>query len=57
MPRIAEILEPMTKLAENEGVKLLVENETSCNVATCADAAALLKLTSPTTFGLNLGTR
>lgn len=53
LPRIAEILEPMIALAEKENVRLLVENETSCNVATCAEAAALLRLLPSKHFGVN----
>lgn len=53
LPRIAEILEPMVALAEKENVRLLVENETSCNVATCAEVAALLKLLPSPHLGIN----
>lgn len=53
LARIAEILEPMVALAEKEGVRLLVENETSCNVATCAEAAGLMKLLPSKHLGIN----
>lgn len=53
LPRIAEILEPMVAVAEREGVRLLVENESSCNVATCAEAAALMKLLPSKHLGIN----
>jgi L-ribulose-5-phosphate 3-epimerase len=53
LPRIAEILEPMVREAEREGVRLLVENEGSCNVATCAETAALLKLLPSRHLGVN----
>ncbi len=53
LERIAEILEPMVALAEKESVRLLVENETSCNVATCAEAAALLRLLPSRHLGVN----
>jgi len=53
LPRVAEILEPMVALAEKENVRLLVENEASCNVATCAEAAALLKLLPSKHLGIN----
>ncbi|MCS7315320.1 MAG: sugar phosphate isomerase/epimerase family protein [Bryobacterales bacterium] len=53
LPRIAQILEPMVALAEKENIRLLVENEASCNVATCAEAAELLKLLPSKHFGLN----
>src|SRR5258708_39632710 len=52
-PRIAELLTPMCDIAEREGVKLLVENEASCNVGTCADAAPFLDVLQHRTFGIN----
>ena len=52
-PRIAEILEPMCAIAAREGVRLLIENENSCNVATCAETAAMLKLLPARTLGCN----
>lgn len=53
LPRIAEILEPMARLAESEGVQLLVENEGSCNVCHCSELAALCKLVPSRAFGIN----
>lgn len=53
LPRVAEILEPMGRVAREEGVRLLIENESSCNAATCAEAAAILKLLPEDSFGLN----
>ncbi len=53
LPRIAALLEPMVALAEKENVRLLVENETSCNVATCAETAALMKLLPSKHLGIN----
>ena len=52
-PRVAEILNAWAKVAEREGVKLLVENETSCNVAKCSEVAALLKLVPSKAVGIN----
>ena len=52
-PRIAEILEPMAKIAENEGVRLLIENEPSQNVGSSAETAAMLKLLPPKAVGTN----
>jgi L-ribulose-5-phosphate 3-epimerase len=52
-PRIAEVLNSFARIAEREGIKLLVENETSCNVATCAELAALLKMVPSKAIGLN----
>ncbi len=53
MPRIAEILTGMVKVAEREGVKLLVENEGSCNVATSAELAKLCGMIPSKSFGIN----
>ena len=52
-PRIAEILGEMGKLAEREGMKILVENEASCNVATTAELAGIIRLLPEKTFALN----
>lgn len=52
-PRIADTLGDMTKLAEAEGVQLLVENEGSCNVCHCSELAALCKLVPSRAFGIN----
>ncbi len=51
--RLAAILEPMVALAAKENVQLLVENEGSCNVATCAETAALLKMLPSKYLGIN----
>jgi L-ribulose-5-phosphate 3-epimerase len=53
MPRIADILGEMAKKCDKEGIKLLVENETSCNVATCAELASVVKMVGAKNFGLN----
>lgn len=52
-PRIAEIVNSFARIAEREGVKLLVENETSCNVGTCAEVATFLKMTPSKAVGIN----
>lgn len=52
-PRVADILGEMSKVAEREGVRLLLENETSCNAATCEESAALLKMIPSKAVGLN----
>jgi sugar phosphate isomerase/epimerase len=52
-PRLAEIIGPMVRVAEREKVKLLVENETSCNVGTCAELAGLVKLLPSKALGIN----
>ena len=53
LPKVAEVFGPMIKVAEKEGVQLLVENENSCNVGTCAELAAMMKLISSKAFNLN----
>ncbi|HNY40819.1 MAG TPA: sugar phosphate isomerase/epimerase family protein [Bryobacteraceae bacterium] len=53
LPRIAEILGEMVAIAEKEGVRLLVENEGSCNVATSAELAKICSLISSKSFGIN----
>jgi sugar phosphate isomerase/epimerase len=53
LPRIAQVLEPMVELAANEKIRLLVENEGSCNVATAAELAALMKLMPSKWIGVN----
>lgn len=44
LPRVADIIGEMSKLAQKEGVHLVIENETSCNVAKCSEVAAILKM-------------
>ncbi len=53
LPRIAEILDEMAELAGRERIHLLVENETSCNVSTCSELAALMKLLPSKWIGIN----
>jgi sugar phosphate isomerase/epimerase len=53
MPRIAEVLQPMVDLAAADKIQLLVENEASCNVATAAELAALMKLMPSKWIGIN----
>jgi len=53
MPRIAEVLQPMVDLAAAQRIQLLVENEGSCNVATAAELAALMKLMPSKYIGVN----
>jgi hydroxypyruvate isomerase len=52
-PRIAEVLNSFAKTAEREGVVLLVENESSCNVAKCSELAEMMKLTPSKAIGIN----
>ncbi|HLJ44885.1 MAG TPA: TIM barrel protein [Bryobacteraceae bacterium] len=52
-PKIVEILEPMCKIAQEEGVRLLIENEASTNCGTSAETAAFLKLLPSKVLGTN----
>jgi L-ribulose-5-phosphate 3-epimerase len=52
-PRAAEVINTFSQIAEAEGVQLLVENETSCNVAKCSELAAFLKLVPSRAVGIN----
>lgn len=51
--RVAEILGELALIADKEGVKLLIENEGSCNVATSAELAAIMKLIPSKNVGMN----
>jgi len=42
--RIADVIGEMSLVAEKENIQLLIENESSCNIATSSELAALLKL-------------
>jgi L-ribulose-5-phosphate 3-epimerase len=53
LPRIADILGPMAELAGKERIRLLLENESSCNVGTCAELAEMARLLPSKWFGLN----
>ncbi len=52
-PRLAEILEPMANRAREEGMRLLIENEASCNVARTAELAEFCKLMPHPQIGIN----
>jgi sugar phosphate isomerase/epimerase len=51
--RVADVLGELALIAEKEKVKLLVENEASCNVGTSAELASLLKLIPNKNVGFN----
>lgn len=53
LPRIAGIIGEMERIAKREGIWLLIENEGSQNVATCAELAQISKLV-PSAVGINL---
>ena len=51
--RVAEVLNDFARVAEAEGVMLLLENETSCNVSNCEELAAMMKLVPSKAVGIN----
>ena len=51
-PRLADIIGEMASIADKDGVKLLIENETTQNAGTSAETAKLLKLL-PANVGIN----
>ena len=53
MQRVYDVLGPMVKVAEKEGIKLLLENEVACNVARCDELAAAMKAIPSKAFGIN----
>ncbi len=56
LPRVAQVFEPMVAMAAKEKVRLLVENEASCNISTCSELAALMKLMPSKWIGINWDT-
>lgn len=51
--RVARELEKTADLARREGIRLVLENEFSCNVATGAESAAMLDAVKSPALGLN----
>lgn len=51
--QIADILGEHAVRAEKEGVRLLLENEVSCNIATCGETAKILKMVPSKALGIN----
>jgi Xylose isomerase-like TIM barrel len=51
-PRLADIIGEMATIADKDGIKLLIENETTQNAGTSAETAKLLKLL-PANVGIN----
>jgi len=51
--RVARELEKTAATAQSEGIRLVLENEFSCNVATGAESAAMLSAVKSTALGLN----
>jgi sugar phosphate isomerase/epimerase len=52
-PRIADVIGPMTLVAEKEKVYLLIENEASQNVGTSAELADIMKAIPSKWLGMN----
>ncbi len=52
-PRIAEIIRAMAELAEQERLRLLIENESACNVATSEELQRMLAMLPDSTVGIN----
>jgi len=51
--RVAKELENTAAIAQSEGIRLVLENEFSCNVATGVESAALLNAVKSPALGLN----
>jgi sugar phosphate isomerase/epimerase len=51
--RVAKELDRTAAIAEREGIRLVLENEFSCNVATGAESAAMLNAVKSPALGLN----
>jgi L-ribulose-5-phosphate 3-epimerase len=51
--RVAKELERTAAVAQREGIRLVLENEFSCNVATGVEGAAMLKAVKVQALGLN----
>jgi L-ribulose-5-phosphate 3-epimerase len=52
-PRIVDVLGEMTLVAQKEKIRLLIENEGSCNIATSAEVTNLLKQLPSKWIGIN----
>ena len=51
--QIADVIGEMGEMAAKEKIKLLVENESACNVVSCAEVARFMKLLPEKTVGIN----
>jgi L-ribulose-5-phosphate 3-epimerase len=51
--RVAKELDRTAAIAQREGIRLVLENEFSCNVATGVESAAMLKAVKSPALGLN----
>ncbi len=53
LPSIVPVMAEMIQIADRAGIRLLVENEGSCNVATSQELAAICRLLPQRAFGIN----
>jgi len=53
LTRVATELEKTAAVAHREGIRLVLENEFSCNVATGMESASMLKIVKSPSLGLN----
>lgn len=53
LPQVAQVLAPMAAEARRRGMKLLVENEASCNVATAVELRRICELVPDAGLGIN----
>lgn len=51
--QVADVLGEVAEKASKEGIKVLIENEASCNVGTTAELVAVTKLLPAKTVGMN----
>ena len=51
--RVAKELDKTAEIAKREGIRLVLENESACNVATGAESAAMLNAVKAPALGLN----
>jgi L-ribulose-5-phosphate 3-epimerase len=51
--RVAKELDRSATVAQREGIRLVLENEFSCNVATGRESAQILRMVNSTALGLN----
>ena len=51
--QVADVIGEMAEIAAKEKIKIAVENEGACNVVTCAETAAFVKLLPGKTVGIN----
>jgi len=51
--RVAKELDKTAEIAKHEGIRLVLENESACNVATGAEGAAMLNAVKAPSLGLN----